>query len=444
MRRTQQISDNLFIQTTGDGSFCLSQNRDFAFQKEQTPLQRKASIFKSVQRRYVPDSLSYIILIPTLRCNLSCSYCQVSRASEHATGYDWTPKIQKDLKRFLSGLETETLKVEFQGGEPLLRIDFLKQIREFCRKRFRSVEFVVCTNLQSLTPDHWQFLSSPDTKISTSFDGTWSEHEKQRTQKHQLTNEFQENLKRALREFGTDKISALPTLDAKSPPDPQDVIRNFLDLGIQSIYLRPVNHLGFARKKHNARSTAEDWNSYYRNFVDRIIEHNFRSNTYLEEFYFSHCFRRVLSGMYNGHVDLRNPNTLGKDYLVVDYDGTFFPTDEARMLARTGILDLSIGTLEHGIDHEKLSALNAHNSNDADPRCQECAFQPYCGRDVIDDISRYGRIDIERQETEFCKRHLSIFNYIFELLARRDPIVDHSLAIWAGVPRIDEIVRNIQ
>ena len=392
----------------------------------------------------MPDQISYVILVPTLRCNLSCSYCQVSRASARATGYDWTPEIQTDLEHFLSGLDTETLKVEFQGGEPLLRLDLLQQTREFCREHFKSTEFIVCTNLQKLTPEHWQFLSCPDTKISTSFDGAWSVHEKQRTQQSDLTKEFRENLEWALQEFGTEKISALPTLDAVSPPEPQEVISNFLNLGIHSIYLRPVNHLGFARKQHNAKSSAADWNRYYRKFVDTLIEYNFKANTEMEEFYLSHCLRRILNGKHNGHVDLRNPNPLGKDYLVVDYDGTLFPTDEARMLDRSGIVDLSIGTLDQGIDYEKLSALNAHNSNDADPNCKKCAYQPYCGREVIDDISRYGRIDVERHETEFCKRHLGIFDYIFELLARRDPAVDQSLAIWAGVPRIDDIVRNMQ
>ena len=44
------------------------------------------------RRRYVPNVLDYIILVPTLRCNLACSYCQVSRASIAAKGYDWSQR----------------------------------------------------------------------------------------------------------------------------------------------------------------------------------------------------------------------------------------------------------------------------------------------------------------------------------------------------------------
>ena len=48
------------------------------------------SLAKRVQDKYAPKErkIGYLILIPTLRCNLSCSYCQVSRAPEKAKGYD--------------------------------------------------------------------------------------------------------------------------------------------------------------------------------------------------------------------------------------------------------------------------------------------------------------------------------------------------------------------
>src|SRR5262249_41839291 len=34
------------------------------------------------------EGISYLILVPTLRCNLACDYCQVSRAAEGAKGFD--------------------------------------------------------------------------------------------------------------------------------------------------------------------------------------------------------------------------------------------------------------------------------------------------------------------------------------------------------------------
>src|SRR3546814_4661303 len=38
---------------------------------------------------------------------------------------------------------------------------------------------------------------------------------------------------------------------------------------------------------------------------------------------------------------------------------------------------------------------------------------PYCGRAVVDDLARYGRIDLPRHQTEFCRRHLHLFDFLF-------------------------------
>ena len=80
-------------------------------------------------RQSAQERLSYVILVPTLRCNLACTYCQVSRAAEGAQGYDWSDAILGDVLAFLDGLDTDEIKVEFQGGEPLLRIDLLDAVR---------------------------------------------------------------------------------------------------------------------------------------------------------------------------------------------------------------------------------------------------------------------------------------------------------------------------
>jgi hypothetical protein len=79
---------------------------------------------------------------------------------------------------------------------------------------------------------------------------------------------------------------------------------------------------------------------------------------------------------------------------------------------------------------DKWELLNCHSTNQFDPACSRCAFQPYCGRDLVDDLSRYGTIDVERTETAFCLRHLALFDFIFELIYEDDPAVRHSLARW--------------
>ena len=154
----------------------------------------------------------------------------------------------------------------------------------------------------------------------------------------------------------------------------------------------------------------------------------------LEETYLSIVLRRIFRPGVERHVDLRNPNPMGIDYIVVDHDGTVYPTDEARMLARSGVVDLSIGDVLSGWEGPTRDRLNAASSNQFDPDCARCAYQPFCGRDVVDDLARYGRIDVPRRETEFCRRHLHAFDFAFELIYSADDAVRHSLSRWLRVP----------
>ncbi|MEL7801677.1 His-Xaa-Ser system radical SAM maturase HxsB [Sulfitobacter pontiacus] len=381
------------------------------------------------------EHLNYLILVPTLRCNLMCDYCQVSRAAETAIGFDWDDAKTNQVLDFIGGLDCPEIKIEFQGGEPLLRLDILKRVRDFCRSHFVKSEFVICTNMQSISNEAWDFLDAKDTHISTSFDGTMALHRENRTKSEVVHDEFSNNLEVALDRFGSDRISALPTIDPARPPEPRDVIASFADLGLTSIFLRRVNYQGFARKKYDFERSITEWRDYYRRFVRELIAYNAKAEIPLEEFYLSHILKRIMRGGYHGHVDLRNPNWLATDYLVIDFDGTFYPTDEARMVSRVGRIDLSIGTLSTGVDREKVDSLNLEVSNFDDPECTHCVYKSYCGLDLVDDLSRYGRIDMPRHSTDHCQSHLNLFDFAFDLIYSEDPDVQKSLAIWLGVPR---------
>lgn len=385
------------------------------------------------RRQAKQQRLSYLILVPTLRCNLACGYCQVSRAPESARGFDWTDETLNAVLSFMEGVEGPDIKVEFQGGEPLLRVDLLEQVRDFCRARFAQAQFVVCTNLQNLGIREWSFLEADDTFISTSLDGDRLTHERQRTHDAERTASFFSNLEEAVRRFGPGKVSALPTIDVANPPDMAALLDNFERYGIRSVYLRPINHQGFARKLKQGDDVLSRWNVLHSEFIDRLIARNQETGRFMEEYYFSQCLKRVLRLGADNHVDIRNPNFFASDYLVVDHDGRLYPTDEARMLSRIGRIDLSIGDIATGIDRTKVDVLDTSSVNNFDPDCIHCAYQPFCGTDVVDDVSRYGRIDMPRADTWFCGRHTAVFDKVFEVLYRKDEAAQNSVAQWADV-----------
>lgn len=387
------------------------------------------------KRQANPKSLNYLLLVPTLRCDLDCSYCQVSRVSARARRFDWSDETLQGVLDFLGNLESRSIKIEFQGGEPTLRIDLLNTVARFCRENFEQCEFVVCTNLQSNDAAVWEFFDAADVKISTSLDGSFDTHTRQRTKDAAKTSEFLKNLKMAIARYGPEKVSALPTIDVSVATDPAELCDAYAEVGLSSVFFRPINFQGFARKRHAASiDNFALWKQTYFSFLDHLIDQQLRGGPGIDEYYFVHCLRRFLQPGHDAHVDLRNPAPFGKDAIVIDFDGSFYPSDEARMLTRIGQVNLSIGHVRTGIDHEKLDELNWSSLNNVHEDCIHCPYQFACGTDLVDDLSRYQRIDLPKSETWFCRQHLAIFDRIASDLASNNRRVLSVYEKWLGLP----------
>src|SRR5262245_54697538 len=68
------------------------------------------------------------IFVVSLRCEHSCQYCQVSRQSEDKTAFDMTPEIAEKALDLVFCSPARAIKIEFQGGEPLLNFDLIQRI----------------------------------------------------------------------------------------------------------------------------------------------------------------------------------------------------------------------------------------------------------------------------------------------------------------------------
>jgi len=419
------------LERTGPGVQTLTAPYD---RQRDHPLFAYSERARAAARLTETGPLDYLILVPTLRCNLSCSYCQVSRAPIEQTRFDWTEQTLAHVIALLDSLETDAVKIEFQGGEPTLRLDLIQAVIKACA-RFDRKQFVICTNLAQLSDDFLTLLENPDVLVSTSLDGSAARHKAQRTTDDLATETFLANAQRIVSRFGADKLSALPTIDQRDPPEPDELIDAYAALGQTSIFLRPINYQGFARKRHTASNEDHGgWWAYYDRFIRRLIARNFADRSQVfEESYLSLCLQRIFQVGHDRHVDLRNPNPVGRDYVLVDYDGKIYPTDEARMLSRAGVVDLAIGTIEAGWDTPARALLDRHSTNIGDPVCDRCAYQPYCGRDIVDDLSRYGTIDKPRDETFFCQKHRHMFDLCMRLIYDPDSATRYAIAKWTGL-----------
>ena len=388
---------------------------------EESDIYFNSYIFDIARRNFIPKTIDYFMIIPTLRCNLNCTYCQVSRANEDALGFDWDDQQYETFIKFFDRHSGDTPKVEIQGGEPLLVYAKLEKLILTLRKLRPSCEIVICTNLQDISDHVIKSIKKLSIFISSSLDGPLKTHDRNRTQNIASAKKFYNNLNSCINELGHEKISLLPTI--VDPRIMMEVYLEYKNLGFNEIFMRPVNYQGFARKKHSSsKSIGDEWSDSYLQFLEWLFNENETSDHKISETFFSLHAKRIFKAGYNSHVDFRNPNPVAKDYVVVNFDGKLFPSDEARMLDRIGIIDLSIGDLDYGFDDKKIGQIDDLSKLENYSQCQSCAYKPFCGIDVVDLISKHGTVDVNMHETDNCKMHMRIFDFIFENIKKNNPI----------------------
>jgi radical SAM protein with 4Fe4S-binding SPASM domain len=291
---------------------------------------------------------------------------------------------------------------------------------DICRRQFEEVEFVICTNLVEMPKEVEEVFDHEDVFISTSIDGDVSTMTANRTSDDQASSKMLKNFEYIVSKYGPDKIAALPTITEDNFNDPRPLIDMYRELGFQSIFLRPVNYMGFARKQHpSSLSHFQKWNDFYHQALEYICEIN--DDDYFEEFYASMCIRNAFGRQSSGYVDFKSPSNFLSSYCVIDFDGKIYPSDEARMLSRSKHVDLAMGTMSDGFDEEKRDSLNFRSIHHVNEDCTHCAYMPFCGNDPIDDLSRYGRVDVPKQDTWFCNRQIDLFDFTFGKISEEDP-----------------------
>ncbi len=113
------------------------------------------------------------MIVPTLRCDHTCKYCQVSRASVTADGYDLNPELIPQIVSTIKKLGTPPYKIEVQGGEPLLRFDLVQSIYHECEISLGrdAFEMVIATSLSLLDESILSWVKGRNITFSVSLDG---------------------------------------------------------------------------------------------------------------------------------------------------------------------------------------------------------------------------------------------------------------------------------
>jgi uncharacterized protein len=90
------------------------------------------------KQNLLPRLTSLFVFIVTLRCEQSCPYCQVSRQSQDRLAFDMKLSDADRAIEFVFASPSQDVKVEFQGGEPLLNLPLIRHIVD--RTKARAID----------------------------------------------------------------------------------------------------------------------------------------------------------------------------------------------------------------------------------------------------------------------------------------------------------------
>jgi len=136
---------------------------------------------------------SVLVMNVTESCNLRCKYCVYASGtySYHRglTERRMTPDVAKEAIDWyvkssapqMTRNPAKRLGLSLYGGEPLLNVELIKVVLEYCDDKYPGVFIaVLTTNGTLLTPDNAALLSKHDVAVGVSLDGPEEEHDRLR------------------------------------------------------------------------------------------------------------------------------------------------------------------------------------------------------------------------------------------------------------------------
>jgi uncharacterized protein len=388
------------------------------------------------------------IFVVSLRCDHSCPYCQVSRQSEDKTRYDMTGEMARRGVDLMLQVPAQAVTCEFQGGEALLNFPLVQEIVEYATERNRQIgkklSFVVCTNLSTLADAHLDYFRQHGILVSTSLDGPAALHDRNRPfSKGSSHAVVERNIRRVQEALGQGSVSALMTTTKDSLRYPVEIVDEYLRLGLESIFLRPLSPYGFAVKTAKAIGyDTTDFLAFYRRALDHIIEIN-RSGRTFAETYATLILKKILTPYPTGYVDLQSPAGAGFGVVVYNYGGEVYASDEARMLAEMGDTSFRLGNvLENDYQEiffgDRMQAIAAASCNEALAGCADCVLQPFCGADPVYHYATQGDMFGNRAASGFCKRNMSIIRDLIHRLHTGDRTLEEIFWAWINKSSLAE------
>jgi len=418
------------IQNDLISKFFLSEEKDLEFALDETAIKLRT------KKAFLQNFTELHIIVLTYACNSQCLYCQASSTVNKSEEHYLPLSTAKTICEFIIQSPAPSLKIEFQGGEPTLNFSVLMFIVEYLKainKQYhKTLEFVVCTNLLSLNDEQLAFYKRHAINISTSVDGPAYLHNMNRISISGRSNYHQvvESYQKVCTVYDPRRVSALLTVSRYSLSHLRECVDAYVQLGFNTIFIRQLNPYGLAEQAMETLGYGlDEFLAAYEDVLEYIIELN-KNGTFIREEFASIFLQKILTPYSSGFVDIQSPPGTVISCAVYDCNGTVYPSDEGRMLARCGDAHFALGSVLNDsycdiFLSEKAVDLVKGSIVESSPSCFGCAFIPYCG---IDPVREYQEKKLHRYH-QSCEKYRFVMTLLFKKI-QGDPEAEKVFFSW--------------
>ncbi len=386
-------------------------------------------------KRQVNSPTSLHIFVVTTACNMQCVYCQANNGVSDSNRFMDKTTAERAVDIALQS-PAQNLSFEFQGGEPLLNFPIVRHIVEYTEsnKRGKCINYNIVSNLTRLDDEILAFLVQYKVGVSTSVDGNKYVHNQNRKFRDGTgTFDAVKTAVDKIRKAGL-FVGAIETTTRESLAHPEEIVKTYVDMGFDGIFLRPLTPLGKALVQWDKIGyTADEYVSFYKGVVEAVLKIN-RNGKFMKEDHSTILLKRM-NGQFINYMELRSPCGAGIGQLAYYADGNIFTCDEGRMVYEMGEDAFCLGNVfEHSyndiVQGSACCTVCVSSILEGIPTCCDCVYQPYCGTCPVINYAASKDL-IEKHPRGFrCQIYSGMLDYLFGLISNADEETKKILFSW--------------
>ena len=274
-----------------------------------------------------------------------------------------------------------------------------------------------------MTDEMIEFFQANNVSICTSIDGNKQLHNMNRPYKdHDSYNETTKKLKK-LKEKQI-RVSAIETTTKYSLNQAKELVDEYINLGLESVFIRPLTKLGKADKNWDKIGYGtSDFLSFYKRALDYIIEKN-REGVFIAEGHSSIFLRKILLNEAVNYMELRSPCGGAIGQMAYYYDGNVYTCDEGRMLSEMGDDSFRLGNVFENnykglMENDCTKAMCIASCLECLPYCSSCVYSPYCGTCPVINLAQDDNIFAQNPNEYRCQIYKGILDILFDYLEKK-------------------------